>query len=75
MISVAASNDQDFYGYRTGCFYRTRSASCEFTNWGRTSVDLAAPGVDIQSTWLGDGYQIEDGTSMARPSSRAWPVS
>ena len=67
LISVAASNDQDFYGYRTGCFIRTRSPACLFTNWGRTSVDLAAPGVDIQSTWRSGGYQIEDGTSMASP--------
>jgi subtilisin family serine protease len=67
IISVAASTDKDFYGYETGCYQRTRSPRCLFTNWGRTSVDLAAPGVDIQSTWLGGGYQIEDGTSMSAP--------
>jgi subtilisin family serine protease len=67
LITVAASTDRDFYGYRTGCFARTGSAGCLFTDWGRTSVDLAAPGVDIESTWLGGGYQVEDGTSMAAP--------
>ena len=30
-------------------------------------VDLAAPGVAIQSAWTGGGYQLESGTSMATP--------
>ena len=68
IISVAASNDLDYYAYATGCYYQTHSFSrCFFTNWGRTSVDLAAPGVDIQSTWNGGGYKVEDGTSMSAP--------
>jgi thermitase len=39
----------------------------DFSNYGATSVDLFAPGVGIRSTWLGGGYQTEDGTSMASP--------
>ena len=38
-----------------------------FSNYGPTSVDLAAPGVDILSTMPGGGYGILSGTSMATP--------
>ncbi|HSE19463.1 MAG TPA: S8 family peptidase [Pyrinomonadaceae bacterium] len=38
-----------------------------FSNYGVKSVAIAAPGVDILSTWLGDGYEEKSGTSMATP--------
>ena len=38
-----------------------------FSNVGRRSVDLGAPGVNIYSTWTGGGYQSASGTSMATP--------
>ncbi len=38
-----------------------------FSNYGLTSVDLAAPGVDILSTAMGDNYRLLSGTSMASP--------
>jgi len=38
-----------------------------FSNFGRTSVDLAAPGVDILSTTPGNTYSAFSGTSMATP--------
>ncbi len=38
-----------------------------FSNVGPTSVDLAAPGTCIYSTFLGDNYGFLDGTSMAAP--------
>jgi len=38
-----------------------------FSNYGATSVDLAAPGVNIASTWPGGGYSWASGTSMATP--------
>ncbi len=62
-----ASNDLDRYGYRTGCDLRGGGAKCVFTNWGHTSVDLAAPGVDIVSTFLAGGYTTFNGTSMSAP--------
>jgi len=62
VIAVAASNSSDGYG--------------GFSNYGATSVDLAAPGVHIWSTYplakdtsdgTNEGYARKDGTSMATP--------
>lgn len=38
-----------------------------FSNYGATSVDLGAPGVDIRSTIRSNGYETLSGTSMATP--------
>ena len=53
MVSVAASTSSDTLAY--------------FSNWGPTSVDLAAPGDTILSTYLGGQYAYASGTSMATP--------
>jgi subtilisin family serine protease len=53
VVCVAASDNRD------------RLAG--FSNYGATSVDLAAPGVSITSTWPGVGYGWSSGTSMATP--------
>jgi subtilisin len=37
-----------------------------FSDYG-SIVDVAAPGVNIYSTWKNGGYQTSDGTSMAAP--------
>lgn len=52
IVSVAASDSND--------------ALANFSNYGVTSVDLAAPGVSIESTF-GSGYDRLSGTSMAAP--------
>ncbi len=38
-----------------------------FSNYGAKTVQIAAPGKDILSTWLNDGYREASGTSMATP--------
>ena len=53
VISVAASDERD------------KLAS--FSNWGKSSVDIAAPGDAIASTSRGGDYEYMSGTSMATP--------
>ena len=53
VLSVAATDDRD------------RLAS--FSNYGKTTVDLAAPGDAIGSTYLKSEYAYLSGTSMAAP--------
>ncbi|MCC7300799.1 MAG: S8 family serine peptidase, partial [Verrucomicrobia bacterium] len=53
VVSVAASDQSDLLA--------------SFSNYGKTSVDLAAPGVSIYSTVPGDSYEAMQGTSMATP--------
>jgi subtilisin family serine protease len=38
-----------------------------FSNYGKSRVDVFAPGEDIYSTVPGGGYKKESGTSMASP--------
>jgi len=67
IVSVAAGNHRDEYAYGTFCAERNTRDQCAFTNWGRFSVDLAAPGVDVTSTVPGGGYDTWSGASMATP--------
>ncbi len=53
VIAVAASTDRDVLA--------------TFSNYGATSVDLAAPGEEIYSTTPGNAYEYLSGTSMATP--------
>jgi subtilisin family serine protease/methionine-rich copper-binding protein CopC len=53
IISVAATDHTDQRAF--------------FSNYGATSVDLAAPGVDIRSTTRNNTYNTFSGTSMATP--------
>lgn len=53
IISVAASNES--------------GKLANFSNYGKESVDVAAPGTGILSTWLNRGYKTLQGTSMATP--------
>jgi subtilisin family serine protease/subtilisin-like proprotein convertase family protein len=53
IVSVAASDRNDHLA--------------GFSNYGRTTVDLAAPGVDILSTTPFSSYSVFSGTSMATP--------
>jgi len=53
VISIAASTSTDALAY--------------FSNYGATTVDLAAPGESILSTYIGGQYAYASGTSMATP--------
>jgi serine protease len=53
VVAVAATDHND--------------ALAGFSNFGATSVDLGAPGVDVLSTTPGNTYQLFSGTSMATP--------
>lgn len=53
IISVAATDNRD--------------AMASFSNYGATTVDLGAPGVNIASCYTGSGYVWMSGTSMATP--------
>ncbi len=53
IISVAASNNRD--------------QLASFSNYGRTTVHVSAPGVNIISTDKNGGYMNMSGTSMATP--------
>lgn len=39
----------------------------DFSNYGRLTVPVAAPGVDVISTSMSGGYENKSGTSMAAP--------
>nr|WP_294898937.1 S8 family peptidase [uncultured Pedobacter sp.] len=43
------------------------SLKADFSNYGKTAVDVFAPGVEIYSTTPNSTYQSLDGTSMASP--------
>ena len=53
VVAVAATDNQD--------------ALASFSNYGATSVDLGAPGVQVLSTLPGGTYGYFSGTSMATP--------
>jgi subtilisin family serine protease len=53
LIAVAATGSND--------------ALASFSNWGKSTVHLAAPGVSILSTVPGSAYAYMSGTSMAAP--------
>jgi subtilisin family serine protease len=53
LLVVAASTDAD--------------GLASFSDYGSKNVDLAAPGDNIISTYLGGGYKVLSGTSMASP--------
>ena len=80
VLNVCAANNwalnQDLYGSLPAprmCLIISVAASTEtdalwdFSNYGRSTVDLAAPGVDILSTWRDSNYFTGSGTSASCP--------
>ncbi len=45
----------------------THGRAAEFSNYGKSTVDIFAPGTSIYSTVNDSSYRYEDGTSMASP--------
>jgi Subtilase family len=71
VITVSAIADSDGKCGGTGPYLKSENATddsfAHFSNFG-PSVSMAAPGVDILSTYLHGGYAMDSGTSMASPS-------
>lgn len=68
---VVDSYPTDFYGVLPNVIsvaaYDRNDQLAGFSNYGRRSVTLGAPGVEIFSTSTGGGYAFKQGTSMASP--------
>lgn len=76
LLACAAGNDATsdttyaYPGAYTNCLAVGATDSDDddayYSNWGLW-VDIAAPGSDIFSTWIGSSYNTINGTSMATP--------
>lgn len=68
VIAVSALADTDGVkgGLGLSTTYGADDTFASFSNYG-SSVDIAAPGVNIKSTWRGGTYSTINGTSMASP--------
>jgi subtilisin len=78
VMTVTAYGDSDGAPGATGGDPSCRTGEADdryasFSDWSNNATDnrhtIAAPGVCIESTWLGAGanYEVESGTSMATP--------
>lgn len=63
-VSPGSANGPNVY---TISAMNSSDSWASFSNFGNPPVDYCAPGVSIQSTWKGGGYNTISGTSMATP--------
>lgn len=66
-VSALADSDGILGGLGSPTYYGADDTFATFSNFGSTTVDFGAPGVDIYSTYKGGGYATLSGTSMATP--------
>ncbi len=52
---------------RTVSAHDSNDRFASFSNYANPPIDVCAPGVNINSTWIGGGYRSISGTSMATP--------
>ena len=65
-VSALADSNGTFGGGGPSTSYGADDTFASFSNYG-PGVDIAAPGVNILSTWKGGTYNTISGTSMATP--------
>ncbi|MDA0772667.1 MAG: S8 family serine peptidase [Cyanobacteria bacterium] len=65
-VSAIADSDGQSGGLGSNTSYGADDSFASFSNYG-ADVDIAAPGVNIYSTWKGQSYNAISGTSMASP--------
>lgn len=66
IIPYHPSSSSSPYVISVGAFDSSLEEFAYFSNYGQ-SVDIAAPGVDILTTWPGNNYEVVSGTSIACP--------
>ncbi len=78
-VSALADSDGESGGLGGATSYGPDDTMATFSNYSRSvvvgnpvvssgaAIDVAAPGVDIKSTWKDSGYNTISGTSMASP--------
>ena len=71
VTAAADFNGQPGGGAAATCRSDVDDTAADFSNWASGTGDaghvIAAPGVCIESTWMGGGYNTISGTSMASP--------
>ena len=65
-VSAIADSDGKCGGVGTTGSFGKDDYFASFSNYG-SKIDIAAPGVNIYSTFKGSSYATESGTSMATP--------
>ena len=65
-VSAIVDTDGKCGGLGSSTRYGADDTFASFSNFG-SAVDIAAPGVNIYSTWKGGNYNTISGTSMASP--------
>src|SRR5690606_22916919 len=65
-VSAISDSDGECGGRGNSTIGGPDDFAASFSNYGN-NIDFAAPGVDIFSTYLGQSYAFNSGTSMAAP--------